>query len=348
MSIAVIAESDDYHAKAVLSALEAFNVPCLKLQADKLPGSLEISYGVDKNGSFSEVDNISLEKFDTVWLRRRGIPKSVPDDIREDEKAIALQESKEFWKALLQAIAPQARWVNPMMAKDRAQSKLLQLSIARNVGLTVPRTLVSNNPTKIKQFLSDRSGYIFKSLTPVSWVEEAYRVQALYTSRVSIEDLPDDTALRAAPGIFQQAIPKKIEVRATFLGKKCITAKIDSSVDGRSHQDWRLGYYSGLKVEPYKLPDEVEALAMKFMEEIGLQYAAFDFILSEDGQWYFLEANESGQFLWIEQYNPDIPMLKSFCDFLVGNSSWSPNFSLAEFDGNVANENASGRLKIIA
>jgi hypothetical protein len=57
-----------------------------------------------------------------------------------------------------------------------------------------------------------------------------------------------------------------------------------------------------------------------------------DLIYSTDKEWYFLEANEGGQFLWIENYNPEIVLFKPFCDFLVGRSDWSPPFSLHQMD----------------
>jgi hypothetical protein len=53
------------------------------------------------------------------------------------------------------------------------------------------------------------------------------------------------------------------------------------------------------------------------MNEMGLKYAAFDFMIDENGNWWFLECNESGQFLYLEYLIPEARLLEKFCHFLV-------------------------------
>ena len=48
-------------------------------------------------------------------------------------------------------------------------------------------------------------------------------------------------------------------------------------------------------------PNEIQMKVNVFMEKIGLEYGAFDFIVDPRGTWYFLEINCMGQWLWIEQ-----------------------------------------------
>ena len=60
---------------------------------------------------------------------------------------------------------------------------------------------------------------------------------------------------------------------------------------------------------------------------MGLVFGALDFIVSEDHEYIFLEVNEQGQFLWIEELNSDFKMLDIFIGFLLNTSKsfrWNP------------------------
>ena len=49
-----------------------------------------------------------------------------------------------------------------------------------------------------------------------------------------------------------------------------------------------------------QLPREIETKILALMKIFGLVYGAFDFIVTPDGRYVFLEVNPSGQYMWIE------------------------------------------------
>jgi len=63
------------------------------------------------------------------------------------------------------------------------------------------------------------------------------------------------------------------------------------------------------------------------MDSLGICFGAFDLILDPNGDFIFLEVNEAGQFLWIEEICPDFLVLAAFSAFLSGTSfnDWRPN-----------------------
>ena len=73
------------------------------------------------------------------------------------------------------------------------------------------------------------------------------------------------------------------------------------------------------------LPPDIEALCLKFMQEAGIVFGAFDFIVTEKGEYVFLEINEQGQFLGYER--PGAPLLQPFIEFLI---SGNPEFKWQE------------------
>jgi hypothetical protein len=68
------------------------------------------------------------------------------------------------------------------------------------------------------------------------------------------------------------------------------------------------------------------------MKEIGVVFGCFDFIVTPDDEIIFLELNEQGQFLWVEEILPELCYMDMFAEFLIHKNfdfSWkSANCSL--------------------
>lgn len=71
------------------------------------------------------------------------------------------------------------------------------------------------------------------------------------------------------------------------------------------------------------------------MKDLGLVFGCFDFIVTPEGEYIFLEVNEMGAFLWIEQQLPEMGMLDAFCEFLIQGRKdflWSPSTATLHWD----------------
>lgn len=141
------------------------------------------------------------------------------------------------------------------------------------------------------------------------------RCLVFYTTVISEDLLPSSSVLALTPGIYQKRINKQFEVRATFFGNTNISVKIVNSAED---VDWRLkSATSGLKIEPITLCKEIENKCLLMMKELGIVFGCFDFIVTDDNQYVFLEVNEMGQFLWIEELLPELKMLDNFCNLFL-------------------------------
>lgn len=231
-------------------------------------------------------------------------------------------------QALIRTVAPCAFWVNPPEVAEEDSFKPLQLLEAVKAGLRVPPTLFSNDPETIRDFYGRmKSAVVYKSYHGASWTSASARQPSQLravnrTVPVLPEDLEKVSALAAAPGIFQRAIPKAFELRVTAMGKTLVAAKINSQKHEMMRQDWRSGHHV-LELEPFTLPAEIAAACRRYMRSNGLNFGCFDFIVTPEGKYYFLEVNQAGQFLWKEDYCPMLPLLQIFCDFLI---AASPDF----------------------
>lgn len=107
-----------------------------------------------------------------------------------------------------------------------------------------------------------------------------------------------------------------------------MTAKLDSQSDEGAKLDWRAMQGANLDIQPYKLPTFIENKLHNLMDKLGIVFGSFDLIVTPDDDYIFLEVNEQGQFLWIEELNPDFKMLDIFINFIINKSKsfkWNSN-----------------------
>lgn len=335
MSILIVSESSDIHANVVQHALSTHGVPTTRLASDRLPREQTLSHLFIDGQEHSHINGRTQSEIETVWLRRRGLPKNFEEHPDSIDNEISRQEVGEFWKHCQHAFPITARQVNSLPSKLRAQSKIYQLRIAQEVGLKIPQTIVSNDPDEVIRFARNLGDVAFKSFSPVHWESSAHQtkaaINALFTTKVSCAQIIDHSrSIRRAPAIFQELISAVKEHRITVFGGHCIAVEVKSTHEHLSISDWRAGSHDSLKVTPSDLPMHLKEKLFKFMNIAELSFGTFDVLETVDREYVFLEVNEAGQFLWIEDRNPDVQLLKPFCDFLVGHSKWSGRLTLAE------------------
>jgi hypothetical protein len=260
--------------------------------------------------------------FDTlpdIYWNRRLSPPVLGRGLPEGDRQFALRESQVLLSGALGLASQHAFAVNDVHLASRAENKVLQLAAARELGFSLPDTLISNDPARIRRFLQrhQRGGAIFKSFRPVTW-ESQDQLAMLFTARVTEAMLPDDALLRLAPGIFQACVAKACELRITCMGEELIAVRLDSQSTSHGKTDWRVAPLSELAITPTELPVELEQRCRALMRRLGLVFGCIDVIVTPEGEHVFLEINQMGQFLWVEEMCPELPMLQTFCEFLLG------------------------------
>ncbi|OJY51862.1 MAG: hypothetical protein BGO90_15020 [Legionella sp. 40-6] len=330
MNILIATEPDDHHAILVKLALEKTgHLVDLLFTADHPTKQRNTIFIDNKNYQWISTDGrspISNDKHEVVWWRRARKPYIPKNLLHPDDYPIVTRENASFHESLSKTIATNAWWVNSREAAYKARSKLLQLKIAADCGLNIPTTLCTNDPQNIREFLCKMENVIYKPLTLNLWPEKEH-IKIAYTSKLNSSDLSDDTLLQLVPGIYQKEIKKNYELRITCFGDYIVSAKLNSQSHLLGKTDWRRIPDEELSIEPYQLPNPIKEKIQKFMHKMGLVFGALDFIVTPEEEYFFLEVNEQGQFLWIEDSNPDFNMLDIFVNFLTNKSTnfqWEP------------------------
>jgi glutathione synthase/RimK-type ligase-like ATP-grasp enzyme len=243
----------------------------------------------------------------TVWWRR---PQAANPAMIADPAVhtFALQEWQEAINGVWQLL--DARWVNDPVRDEVAARKALQLRVATQVGLQVPRTLVTSDPGEARAFIESRegAGTIFKTF---SCTHEIWRETRL----VREDELPLLEAVRLAPVIFQEYVRAEFDLRVTVVGRRLFAAAIHSQTTDYP-VDFRMSLGQA-EIEAVTVPEDVEDRLLALMDRLGLTYGAVDMRRTPGGEYVFLEVNTAGEFLFVEDRTGQ-PIARSLAELLVG------------------------------
>ncbi|ABA21241.1 conserved hypothetical protein [Trichormus variabilis ATCC 29413] len=320
--VLLITHSGDFFTiDRVAEALAKKGVQPFRLDTDKFPLQVQLTAHFDKSQSHHtiEYDNhsISTEQVQAVWMRRIWEP-NLSQELAPKFQEACIRESKAtldaFWDSL-----KGARWVDDLERINYANNKLRQLRIASEVGFVIPQTLVTNKAQAAREFFGQVNGkMVSKLLTTLSRSMEANSSFFLYTSIVKEKDLEDAESLRYCPMVFQEQIPKQMELRVVYVNGHVFVGALNADVYAATKADWRK---PGVEVgawQHHQLPDELVRRLQAFMGKFGLLFGSLDFILTPSGEYVFLEVNPIGEWGMLEK-DLDLPIANAIADILLQN-----------------------------
>ncbi|HKR44400.1 MAG TPA: MvdD family ATP-grasp ribosomal peptide maturase [Paraburkholderia sp.] len=320
--VLIITHSNDNESiPLVMKAVAAQGGMAYRFDTNRFPTDIQLSshYSGDEERQVIACEDYELDlgTVSAVWYRRIAIGQCIPEAMDRQLRRAAIDQSRATLQGMIASL--DAFHLDPVHRLRRADNKQLQLKIAREVGLTIPRTLITNAPDAVRSFAREcKQGMIMKTLSSFAIYEQCEQ-KVVFTSAVHDKDLERLDDLRYCPAIFQEQMPKALELRATIVGNRVFTASIDSQRSEKTSVDWRRDGLGLLEAwEPYALPSEVENALLKLMHALGLNYGAADFILTPDGRHCFLEVNPVGEFFWLEKC-PGLPLSAAIADLLVSN-----------------------------
>lgn len=316
MKILVVAPESDNHTAPLKWALEraGVNVACWAGLGwtENRQASISLS-----SGARVQLGEHVLEPGDVVWVRRPDPPKLNPRAAPEDRKFAAAEYRWCFHSVMYLLEALPVRCINKYSASRFINNKSVQLLLAKACGMNVPATLISNSPQAVRDYFQQTaSRTICKAFFPHIWQKQVQSsVAVTETFEVTEEMLPEDEVLTYAPAIYQEMVIKQFDVRMVVLGSAVYSYSLHNPTGAI---DWRQDVGQGLvQVQPIETPPEVEERVLQFAARAQIAYGSFDFAVDNNGRWWFLEVNEGGQFLWLDDFNPSLHVQEKFLAFLT-------------------------------
>jgi MvdD family ATP-grasp ribosomal peptide maturase len=324
MSILIITHSDDNECVArVTEAIDRKGGHTIRFDTDRYPTDVRLSayYGAGGDERLTltnEAGEFDLREVTAVWHRRLNFGARLPAGLDKQLRHASLGEASAAAHGMLASL--KAFRMDHLHHIRHAENKQLQLQVARELGLDTPRTLTTNDPATVRAFANScEEGMVTKMLSSFAIYDEGKEL-VVFTNPVKPEDLADLSGLSLCPATFQELLPKSLEIRATVVGERVMSAAVDSQVSARATHDWRRDGVRMLQDwRPYQLPPEVEEKILRLMDYFSLNYGAIDIILTPAGKHVFLELNPCGEFFWLE-HSAGLPISDAIADVLLDHS----------------------------
>jgi ATP-GRASP peptide maturase of grasp-with-spasm system len=283
----------------VVNSLCYLNYPFFRINSyDLLDSGFDISLtGSDKYLTVRG-NTIDLNSVGAVWYRKFGFFKksNLYKKIRTTFGVdIADNLSKEFSSILgsVTGILKDKTWLTSPDAI--ALNKFQVLIEAQEAGLLIPQSSVCTSRKKLNDILTNGS-VITKSIRDPWLINYQEDIYTMFTSVIEEEDL-SNISDSFFPSLTQEKIDKLYEIRVFYLLGEFYAMAIFSQSDDQTKVDFRrYNWDMPNRTIPYKLPKKIETNLLKLVKKLELNCCSIDLIRAENGEYYFLEINPTGQF----------------------------------------------------
>lgn len=287
--ILIITHKQDYTVDFVVNKLNSRGLKYKRLNCEELiKKNYQLSFKDDFVFSFDGIEN-----FHSVWFRRTRLPHI--EGLKAEEKQYILNEYDSLLKNIFSSL--NTNWLSEPKYVYNAENKVLQLKLAKKVGFNIPKTIITNDKEKIKEFYIENNQDII--IKPLAQTRVNYRNNAafIFTNIVKKELIDSIEQYDINPCIFQENIKKAYEIRVTVIGEKVFASSIYSQSNANTKVDWRK---EKLNFNIEELPKHVINKCLQLLKELNIKFGAIDIIKTPNGDYIFLEINPNGQWAWIE------------------------------------------------
>lgn len=315
--ILLVTNEEDVTCDLVVIRLRARAIPYVRFNTDKFLIDSGFTWSIDGNHVLAELNGrrntLDLSTVTAVWYRRPVSPRTPSAITHPGAADFATREAEACLRNLWSQLG--GLWVSPPAAIRAAEAKLEQLRRAVEVGLPVPATLVTDDPTRARDFCRVHRQIVAKSLGSAA-VDHVHGRSVIFTTALHEEDFDQLDAVALVPTLLQERIPKRCDLRVTIVGERVFAAEIHTPYEP-DILDWRREPLERLAHTHHELPEKVARQVTALTKGFGLQFAAIDFVVEPSGRYVFLELNPNGQWGWIE-LSLGVPIADALVDLLTG------------------------------
>lgn len=332
--IVIVTNYQDMHVDRMIDKLNSLGYDPFRVNSNDVPFSLSMSFLYNENvlrqGGMTNSHNgktIDFSEIRSIWWRR---PESFPINSEEfpEEKRWMENEWRHAWDSAWSLV--DCYWVSLPWNMRRAGLKLEQLQRAGQMGFRIPDTIITMKVEELREFYDAHNGEIVYKTLSAPWLlggrvtiepgKPPPRFLRTMTTVIEEEMFPKFGETQLVPCQFQQHIKKTAEFRVTIIGDDIFIAELDSQQTEDGKIDWRKSVFD-MQYHKGELPVELQEKCLDFVKSYSLNYSTMDLILSTEGEYFFLENNPNGQFMFIEDYVPELKMTDALAGCLIRGSN---------------------------
>jgi ATP-GRASP peptide maturase of grasp-with-spasm system len=309
--VIIISINGEISTNDVIRWLRKFNEKVIRINfGDFMNGNYNISVRMSNNNfliSFNgeEIDQDML-KNSSVWLRKLSRFFSINDakNLKEKMPGISPHIEKEFntFSNSLMYLLKDARFLCTVEAKDL--NKMDVLKLAKEAGLKIPDTILTNSKVELSEYLKEHGKCITKCITDGISIglgdDDYYFLSTSLLSQENLKNIPDFFV----PSIVQNYIEKEFEIRIFYLDGQFFSVAIFSQQREHTKIDFRMidKDKQSVRMTPFELPEEIKSKIRQLMKKLNLNTGSIDMIYTPQKEYYFLEVNPAGQYMWVDYY----------------------------------------------
>jgi glutathione synthase/RimK-type ligase-like ATP-grasp enzyme len=304
--VLILTRRFDPEAARVSIKLLAKGIDSVRVNVEDIADDMKVRYKInDISGPKCEFTvgnrSINTSNFPVIWLRDFD-STIINFNIGENYDKFTQRFCFEQWNDSLQILKDslKSEWINRPESNLYASNRLRQLSLARDVGLKIPSTIITNDPEAAGEFYQDHNGRVVMKAVHHHGVEVEGKIYSMYTRTLTEECLAKIDDLIYAPCILQERLEKKSELRVTVVGNIIFAAELETRSLSNNYDDLHRFPIAEIPKKAVNLDKMLEDCCLKMMKSLGLRYGAFDFIIDMNNQAHFLEINLTGDWYWIE------------------------------------------------
>ena len=175
-------------------------------------------------------------------------------------------------------------------------------------GRAAPEVVRFSAAHEARAFAAQHGPTIYKPLrmTPIGGPDG--RQATIWATSIDPDHL--DERVNGTAHLFQARVEKVADVRVTVVGRRVFCVRIDSGL-----LDWRRDY-ERLQYTVVDPPPDIADACLTYLKNLDLVFGAFDFVLTAEGRWVFLEANPNGQWAWLQDVT-GLPIASAIADLLL-------------------------------
>lgn len=297
--ILIISSKFDEHSDYIIKKLNLFGYSdfVVRLNTEDFATNTYVNFD-GENLQVNILDSnkaINTNDIGVVWYRR---PLPIVSKIHEDDGVNHFIKSQ--FQVVLDAIYAltknHALWINKIESNICAKNKIYQLKLAKHCGLKVPKNMVTNNLNKLPDLgekICNKS--LDKPRYSYNGVQYPYMTKIVDKSFL----MENIDSLKLCPTLLEEYIDKDSDLRVVVFGNHIFPFEIFSQDNELSKVDYRGFSPDKLRHEYVNLPDELYQKILLFMKKQDLYFSSIDFVKKDD-DYYFIENNCNGQWLWLE------------------------------------------------
>jgi hypothetical protein len=270
-----------------------------------------VKYHYADKGMTIDIDGKEHLDIKTGWIRNPYLSFSPPNlkntisNLAEKYIFTDYQKNLDF---MLNHLKKTKNFIGTFYVHDI--NKLMLLESAVNLGILVPKYIVTTSKTKLLAFIKLFTLVITKSIGWNINFTIAERKYFAYTELITpdfIKKIPNTFA----NSFFQEYINADLELRVVIVGHS-IYAMAHQNKEKTGNIDLRKGNLDS-ETFPYLLPEKIGKKLIALMLMYNLDFCVFDILVRGD-DFYLIDINPTGQFTNVSQrcnYNIELTIAKT-------------------------------------